>query len=222
MLLAPVLGEPPRAVAERLGEALQQRAGGALDRVEVAGPGLPEPFPGRRLVPGRVDGVLAAGDALRPRATQRRAGPGRVRLRQPDRPADRGVGPPRRVRRRAGALLEMAGHDGPARVLLQRRRRPDPAPRRLDPGPRARRGAARGRLPGRVRRRVAAQIPDAAPRDAGRARRGGRRDPDGGDPRDARALPRRASTPGSWSASLYEGAPSAWERARDELARPTA
>jgi len=40
MLLAPVLGEQPRAIAERLGEELSGRLEGRLDRVEVAGPGF--------------------------------------------------------------------------------------------------------------------------------------------------------------------------------------
>jgi arginyl-tRNA synthetase len=40
MLLAPALGEPPRAIAERLGEDLGERLGAAVDRVEVAGPGF--------------------------------------------------------------------------------------------------------------------------------------------------------------------------------------
>ncbi|MDQ3936139.1 MAG: arginine--tRNA ligase [Actinomycetota bacterium] len=40
MLLAPTLGEPPRAVAERLGELVKERLDGALDRAEVAGPGF--------------------------------------------------------------------------------------------------------------------------------------------------------------------------------------
>ena len=40
MLLAPVLGEPPRAVAERLGSALGERLGEAVERVEIAGPGF--------------------------------------------------------------------------------------------------------------------------------------------------------------------------------------
>jgi arginyl-tRNA synthetase len=40
MLLAPSLGEAPRAIAERLGDALGERLGGAVDRVEIAGPGF--------------------------------------------------------------------------------------------------------------------------------------------------------------------------------------
>lgn len=40
MLLAPALGEAPRAIAERLGDALDAELGGALARVEVAGPGF--------------------------------------------------------------------------------------------------------------------------------------------------------------------------------------
>ena len=40
MLLAPALGEPPRAIAERLGKLLDERLGGAIERVEVAGPGF--------------------------------------------------------------------------------------------------------------------------------------------------------------------------------------
>jgi arginyl-tRNA synthetase len=40
MLLAPALGEPPRAIAERLGATLKESLGGDIDRVEVAGPGF--------------------------------------------------------------------------------------------------------------------------------------------------------------------------------------
>ena len=40
MLLAPVLGESPRAVAERLGDALGERLGPAVEKVEIAGPGF--------------------------------------------------------------------------------------------------------------------------------------------------------------------------------------
>ena len=40
MLLAPILGEQPRQVAEQLAERLDQELGAQLDRVEVAGPGF--------------------------------------------------------------------------------------------------------------------------------------------------------------------------------------
>jgi arginyl-tRNA synthetase len=40
MLLAPTLGEPPRAIAERLGDALGERLGSAVEKVEIAGPGF--------------------------------------------------------------------------------------------------------------------------------------------------------------------------------------
>jgi arginyl-tRNA synthetase len=40
MLLAPVLGSPPRVIAERLGSELTASLGDQLERVEVAGPGF--------------------------------------------------------------------------------------------------------------------------------------------------------------------------------------
>jgi arginyl-tRNA synthetase len=40
MLLAPKLGAPPREIAERLGEALTERLGERVEKVEVAGPGF--------------------------------------------------------------------------------------------------------------------------------------------------------------------------------------
>jgi arginyl-tRNA synthetase len=40
MLLAPTLGEAPRAIAERLGETLGDKLGPAVDKVEIAGPGF--------------------------------------------------------------------------------------------------------------------------------------------------------------------------------------
>ena len=55
MLLAAPLGDNPRAVAERLRAELERELGGSgsLDRIEVAGPGLRQPLPRRRLVPAR-------------------------------------------------------------------------------------------------------------------------------------------------------------------------
>ena len=40
LLLAPAMKSPPREVAERIGEDLQERLAGVLDRAEVAGPGF--------------------------------------------------------------------------------------------------------------------------------------------------------------------------------------
>jgi arginyl-tRNA synthetase len=40
MLLAPTLGEPPRAIAEKLGDALGERLGASVEKVEIAGPGF--------------------------------------------------------------------------------------------------------------------------------------------------------------------------------------
>jgi arginyl-tRNA synthetase len=40
MLIAPLVGEQPRKVAEQLGEKVRERLGDSLERVEVAGPGF--------------------------------------------------------------------------------------------------------------------------------------------------------------------------------------
>jgi arginyl-tRNA synthetase len=62
LVLAPVLKAPPREVAERLGGALRDRLGDALDRVEVAGPGFLNLFLADPWYVEAVDWVLAAGD----------------------------------------------------------------------------------------------------------------------------------------------------------------
>ena len=105
MLLAPAL----RRAAARDRRAARARGSTSasaptLERVEVAGPGFLNLFladawyaaaAARACSPRRATGP--AGGAGR----ARRASTGRVRLRQPDRPADRGRRPPRRLRRRA-------------------------------------------------------------------------------------------------------------------------
>ena len=40
MLLSPVVGEPPREIAERLGDLVRAEVGSGLDRLEIAGPGF--------------------------------------------------------------------------------------------------------------------------------------------------------------------------------------
>jgi arginyl-tRNA synthetase len=62
MLLAPALGESPRAIAERLGEALGDRLGTAVERVEIAGPGFLNLFMADAWYLGALAGLLAAGE----------------------------------------------------------------------------------------------------------------------------------------------------------------
>jgi arginyl-tRNA synthetase len=62
LVLAPLLKAPPREVAERLGGALRDRLGDALERVEVAGPGFLNFFLADPWYVSALDWVLAAGD----------------------------------------------------------------------------------------------------------------------------------------------------------------
>jgi arginyl-tRNA synthetase len=64
MLLAPVRGEQPRAVAEQLVEQLGGRLEGTAERIEVAGPGFINLFLADRWHREGVASVLAAGDGL--------------------------------------------------------------------------------------------------------------------------------------------------------------
>ena len=62
MLLAPGLGQPPRDVAARLGDSLGERLSGAVERVEVAGPGFLNLFLSDSWFSAAVGQILAAGD----------------------------------------------------------------------------------------------------------------------------------------------------------------
>jgi arginyl-tRNA synthetase len=62
MLLAPVLGAPPREVAERLSEGIRGRLGDRLERVEVAGPGFLNLWLSDAWYRDALAGVLDAGD----------------------------------------------------------------------------------------------------------------------------------------------------------------
>ncbi|MGH2990292.1 MAG: arginine--tRNA ligase [Solirubrobacterales bacterium] len=61
MLLAPSRGEPPREVADRLREELDDRLGSATEKIEVAGPGFLNLFLTDRWYREGVAAVLAAG-----------------------------------------------------------------------------------------------------------------------------------------------------------------
>src|SRR3954454_16529832 len=62
MLLAPALGESPRAVAERLSAVMKERLGADLDRVEVAGPGFLTLFMSEPWFRRAVAATVASGD----------------------------------------------------------------------------------------------------------------------------------------------------------------
>ncbi|MEA2311085.1 MAG: arginyl-tRNA synthetase [Solirubrobacteraceae bacterium] len=62
MLLAPALKAPPRDIAAKLGDALSQRLGPQLERVEVAGPGFLNLFLADDWYADSAAAVIAAGD----------------------------------------------------------------------------------------------------------------------------------------------------------------
>jgi arginyl-tRNA synthetase len=64
LLLAPLLGSPPREVAERLGAALAADLGGSLERYEVAGPGFLNLFLTDRWLTEALRRALDAGEAF--------------------------------------------------------------------------------------------------------------------------------------------------------------
>jgi arginyl-tRNA synthetase len=62
MLLAPTLGEQPRVIAARLGDALGEQLGDTVERVEVAGPGFLNLFMADRWYLEALAGMLDAGE----------------------------------------------------------------------------------------------------------------------------------------------------------------
>jgi arginyl-tRNA synthetase len=62
MLLAPVLGAPPREIAARVGEELASRLGDAVERAEVAGPGFLNLFLSDAWHRRALHALLSAGD----------------------------------------------------------------------------------------------------------------------------------------------------------------
>src|SRR5215211_1869485 len=62
LLLAPELGEPPRTIAERLGDSLGSRLGPAVDKLEIAGPGFLNLFMADAWYVAAVAGLVAAGE----------------------------------------------------------------------------------------------------------------------------------------------------------------
>jgi arginyl-tRNA synthetase len=64
MLLAPTLGEQPRAIAERLGEALGERLGQSVEKVEIAGPGFLNLFMADAWYLDSLAGMREAGESF--------------------------------------------------------------------------------------------------------------------------------------------------------------
>jgi arginyl-tRNA synthetase len=64
LVLAPGLGQAPRALAEQLGELLARDLGADLQRFEVAGPGFLNLFLADSWLLGALAGVLAAGESF--------------------------------------------------------------------------------------------------------------------------------------------------------------
>ena len=64
MLLAPTMGEQPRAVAERLGGLVEERLTDGIEKVDVAGPGFLNLFMSDAWWRDSLTAALAAGDAF--------------------------------------------------------------------------------------------------------------------------------------------------------------
>ena len=111
LVLAPVVGAPPRDVAARLGDALQASLGPALDRVEVAGPGFLNLFLTDGWYAQAVDWVLGAGDTFGALSPER---PERVNLEfvsaNPTGPLTAASGRHAAYGDALGRILTLAGH----------------------------------------------------------------------------------------------------------------
>ena len=151
MRLAGARKQPPLAIAEEL--VAQASALPQVERAEIAGPG----FVNLWLAPSWY-ARRAHGDARGRHGVRRRLGgdegegAGRDGVRQPDRTDSRRPRAERRLRRLGRAAARVRRARRRARVLLQRRRPADGALSGVGRGAPARRGAARGRLPRRLRR----------------------------------------------------------------------
>ena len=215
MLLAPVLGEAPRAVAERLGASLSAALGDHVERVEVAGPGFLNLFLADAWYLAAVRGVLDAGDRFGAGAQQQRIQVEFVSA-NPTGPLTAASGRHAAFGDALARILELAGNTVEREYYFN------------DSGGQVRRlgesilARARGEEPpedgyqGTYVAEVAARIPDAASKPVDElAAEGvailmaGIRD----------TLERYRVSFDRWflERSLYDGSPSAWDQARDKL-----
>ena len=174
MLLAPVARRPPRGDRRAARRPSSRRCWARSSSGPRSPARVSEPVPLRRLAPARARGGARGRRGVRRRRRGRgRADPGRVRIREPDRPAGRGERAPRRVRRCARADPRAPRPLGLREYYFNDAGQPDPAARRVGAGSGARRGRSGGRLSGRVRGRPRRRDPGCgvAERRRGRAAR---------------------------------------------------
>jgi arginyl-tRNA synthetase len=112
MLLAPLLGESPRAVAERLSAVATKRLGADLERVEVAGPGFLNLFMSESWFRRALASTTAAGDDFGRGHPQR---PERVQVEfvsaNPTGPANAATGRHAAYGDSLARILSFSGHD---------------------------------------------------------------------------------------------------------------
>jgi arginyl-tRNA synthetase len=113
MLLAPLLKEPPRAVAEKLGERVTERLGADLHKAEVAGPGFLNLFMSDAWFRRALAATNAAGDDYGRGAPSQ---PERVQVEfvsaNPTGPANAATGRHAAYGDSLGRILSFAGHQG--------------------------------------------------------------------------------------------------------------
>ncbi|MGI8781356.1 MAG: arginine--tRNA ligase, partial [Solirubrobacteraceae bacterium] len=216
LLLAPAMGESPRAIAKRLGAALQERLGGRVEKVEVAGPGFLNLFLSDAWYLAAVDDVLAAGDAFGAATEGERIQVEFVSA-NPTGPLTAASGRHAAFGDALARILELAGNTVEREYYFN------------DSGGQVQRlgqsilARARGEEPpedgyqGDYVAELAARIPDAASRPAEELAAAGVETLMAG----IRAtLERFRVVFDRWfsEAALYDGDPSPWERAREQLA----
>ena len=215
MLLAPVMGEAPRAVAERLGASLAAALGDHVERVEVAGPGFLNLFLADAWYLAAVRGVLDAGDRFGAGAQQQRIQVEFVSA-NPTGPLTAASGRHAAFGDALARILELAGNTVEREYYFN------------DSGGQVRRlgesilARARGEEPpedgyqGAYVAEVAARIPDAASKPVDELAAEGVALLMAGI---RETLERYRVSFDRWflERSLYDGSPSAWDQARDKL-----
>ena len=167
MLLAPALKAPPREIAERLGEGLTARLGDQVERVEVAGPGFLNLFLADAWYTAAAAHILEAGDGWGAGVAEQRE---RVLVEfvsaNPTGPLTAASGRHAAYGDALARLLELAGHEVAREYYFH-----DAGSQLITLGESIR-ARARGEEPpeggyqGEYVAELAAEIPDAAERDA--------------------------------------------------------